>query len=269
MTPDVRTIATADGQAYRLSLVVPSGPAPQAGWPVAYILGEEPLHRLLEHADKQDAGARNAPWSRAILVGIGYPGETRREYDYTPALANDPQSAQAQPPNTGGAQAFLGFMQSELQPLLALLHPVDVRRQVLLGHSLGGLFVLDTVLKQPEAFSAYVSSSASVWWGDRYLQRRARQAVLDAGVGTPKVWMSVGEYEQSASPEELARNEPRLEANVRRRRSRRMVDGNQELADMLAGRRIAAIHFQIIAGATHGTSVGPAMYWGLQEALDG
>ncbi|MFA5488072.1 MAG: alpha/beta hydrolase-fold protein [Candidimonas sp.] len=273
LTPEIRTIAASDGQAYRLSLVVPSEPAPRAGWPVAYILGEESLLRLLDEADKRASGRRDGSWPAAVLVGIGYPGQTRREFDYTPRVDGGPGFDREQPSGTGGAQAFLSFIQAELRPLLALLYSVDVQRQYLLGHSLGGLFVLDTMLRQPEAFRAYVSSSASVWWADRYLQRRVKQAASGTEgqaaphAGTPSVWMSVGEYEQSASPEEFARNDPRLAANLQRRQSRRMVDGNRELAGLLADEGLASVRFQIITGATHGTSVGPAMYWGLRGAL--
>src|SRR5690606_10731158 len=103
-----------------------------------------------------------------------------------------------QPTGTGGAPNFMAFIQTELQPMLASSYPVDARRQVLLGHSLGGLFVLHTLLKQPDAFFAYVASSASVWWADRYLEKMALQSTnrfLEPGK-LPGVWMTVGEYEQ-------------------------------------------------------------------------
>jgi predicted alpha/beta superfamily hydrolase len=266
---EIRDVTAADGNAYRLVLAIPPGAAPQGGWPVAYVLGDDPLQRLLDYAESKAGGARDCPFPQAILVGIGYPGDTRRELDYTPNVELNGELGLSQPPDTGGAQRFLAFIQSELQPMVASLHSVDTRRQVLMGHSFGGLFVVDTLLKQPNAFFAYVSSSASVWWADRYLEKMARHAASSAPgfANPPGIWMSVGEYEQSASPQEIERNDSRLERTVQRRESRRMVDGNRDLSDLLTGMQAGNVRFKVVAGETHGNVVGPALYWGLQGAL--
>lgn len=36
--------------------------------------------------------------------------------------------------------------------------------RILVGHSRGGLFAVDTFVEQPELFNAYVAISPSLWW---------------------------------------------------------------------------------------------------------
>src|SRR3546814_19712655 len=50
-----------------------------------------------------------------------------------------------EPPPSGGADDFLAFIEHELKPLIAQRYPVDARRQILFGHSYGGLFTLYTL----------------------------------------------------------------------------------------------------------------------------
>lgn len=93
-----------------------------------------------------------------IIVGIGYGGllkndkPNRRERDYSISDFNGTKQSD-------GAKNFLHFIKNELVPLLSSAYRIDKTNMTLSGHSLGGLFVLHTFLKDPELFSNYVSSS--------------------------------------------------------------------------------------------------------------
>ena len=39
-------------------------------------------------------------------------------------------------------------------------------KELLFGHSFGGLFVLYTLLSKPQSFTHYVCASPSLWWGE-------------------------------------------------------------------------------------------------------
>ncbi len=80
---------------------------------------------------------------------------------------------------SGGAAAFRSFLESELIPAVDKQFRTTGER-VLVGHSLAGLFVLDTLLEKPQLFKTYIASDPSLWWDDNLLARK-----LSARSGTP------------------------------------------------------------------------------------
>ncbi|HUG39588.1 MAG TPA: alpha/beta fold hydrolase [Longimicrobiales bacterium] len=100
--------------------------------------------------------------------------------------------------STGGADAFLRFLTDELAPEIERRYRTLPFR-VLLGHSLGGLFVTRTMLKRPESFEAYVASSPSLSWNDHELVRDARRALASLPNATRFFYMAVGDREGNLS----------------------------------------------------------------------
>ena len=112
----------------------------------------------------------------AIIVGIGYPnGETleeklsqvgqRRMRDFTSIQDEGLEEwhrgmfPTKEPMQSGGFPKFLEFVKDELLPLIESEYQADASNRVLLGHSLGGLFALNTVFKYPTLFQKYVVAS--------------------------------------------------------------------------------------------------------------
>lgn len=143
-------VVSPDGQRhYRLDLAIPRRAAPAAGYPVVYLLdGNNVLAELREDwLAELDAG--NPP----LLVMIGYDIDDRydmdqRTRDYTGATSAD----------------FLKVVETRIKPLVQAQHPLDPTRQMLWGHSFGGLFVLYALLEDPDAFQTYIAASASLWF---------------------------------------------------------------------------------------------------------
>ena len=52
---------------------------------------------------------------------------------------------------------------SQILPLIRDAAPVDPTRTTLFGHSLAGLFVLDTLANHPNGFARWISISPSLW----------------------------------------------------------------------------------------------------------
>lgn len=113
--------------------------------------------------------ARNGRMSEMIVVGITNTDRTR---DLTPTKAVGPNADQS--PTAGGADNFLKFIATELIPEIEKRYRVQPYR-VLAGHSLGGLFVVHTLITRPELFNSYVAVSPSLQWSDDATLKRAQE----------------------------------------------------------------------------------------------
>jgi hypothetical protein len=89
-----------------------------------------------------------------IVVGVSSTDRTR---DFTP---NDSSI-----PGSGGAGRFLRCLKNELIPYIES-HYETAPFRLLVGHSLGGSFVLNALLTYPELFNAYLIISPNLWWGN-------------------------------------------------------------------------------------------------------
>ncbi|WP_170235654.1 alpha/beta hydrolase [Verticiella sediminum] len=244
----VQTVLTDDaGGAYRISVYAPPGPAPARGWPVLLWLDDEFADlawALWRHHAQGRKGPVIAP---GVLVSVGYPGASRREQDYVPALAGA---------GGGRADAFRRFLFDDVLPQVAAGWPLDPDTLALGGHSLGGLFVLDTLLRAPERAHAWLAISPSVWWGDGHLARLADSVPAQAH---GPVLVYVGEHEQGLSPAEATLAADARERLAAHRGARRMVDGAREFVQALARGEALQPRFTCIAGEGHRSLVPRAL----------
>src|SRR5699024_2902635 len=142
----------------------------------------------------------------AIVVGIGYPGAKdffgdRRFYDFTPPA--DTQQLPPHPrggewPNHGGGALFIDFIEKELKPFIHSNYPVDINKQCLFGHSLGGLFTLYTLFNHTGSFQNYIASSPSLCWNNQAVLKDEQQLLnnLAAKPCTPNVFLASGSLEK-------------------------------------------------------------------------
>lgn len=134
-----------------------------------------------------------APDAPVVLIGVGYPIETRNDvtrrwYDLTsPGKVPVPARPDLRGPGdrpTGGQDEFLGMITGDLLPRLMRDLPLDRSDMTLYGHSLGGLFVLHTLFTRPDLFARHVAADPSTWWNAGEVLREAaafRGGVLAAG----------------------------------------------------------------------------------------
>lgn len=194
------------GRTYRVFVAWPlAGKPPKQGYPVVYVLDGNSMFATVVEQSRREAlvGELKA----AIIVGIGYPTddpeviERERIFDLSP-----PASAASLPPmlraaKTGGADGFTKFIQTELKPKIESLFPVDRDDNSLVGHSLGGLLVLDTLFEHPRAFRSYVAISPAIWWNnDAVLRSEPAFAKRMAKGGiSPRILLMAGGLEQTAT----------------------------------------------------------------------
>lgn len=97
-----------------------------------------------------------------LVVGVSNTDRTR---DLTPPA---PADTTGRFPTAGGAKRFLQFITEELVPYVESNYRTQPYK-IIVGHSFGGLFVVNAFLNQPDAFDAYVAISPSLWWDNQRL----------------------------------------------------------------------------------------------------
>lgn len=197
-------ITSRDGLEYRILVSVPRGRAPDGGFPVFYILdGDGFFNTAVEIARMREWG-RLTP---SIIVGVAYPSRSfydgpRRTHDFTPPTFSD---ATFDPAEVGGADQFLAFLTGELKPWVAEHYAIDPNRQVLFGHSLGGMFVLHALYTAPHSFNVFLAASPSLRLSDRYIIREG--AVFDTQPAAERhavrALVTVGTLESGRNEEQI------------------------------------------------------------------
>ena len=110
-----------------------------------------------------DDGIRSGEVAPLILVGIQNT-ERRRDMTGPTAVATDREIA----PRAGGSAAFRRFIRDELMPEIEAGFPVNAQKGII-GESLAGLFIMETLAEAPTMFDTYIALSPSLWWNDATL----------------------------------------------------------------------------------------------------
>lgn len=193
------------GEVYRIFVSLPEGAPPAEGFPVLYVLDGNAMFAGFAEARRIQEGA--APEiGKTIVVGVGYPTEqlydSRRLYDFTPKILHPPPPGQRALAGlrSGGRDQFLSFLVDKLRPEMARRYKINLERQALFGHSLGGLFALHALYTRPGAFHAIVAASPSLWWNDQAMLEQERDFAARLAQGkVPRVsrlMMVAGEREE-------------------------------------------------------------------------
>jgi predicted alpha/beta superfamily hydrolase len=105
----------------------------------------------------------NATMRPFILVGIE---NTERRRDLTGPTASADDRAIA--PRVGGSAAFRAFIRTELMPAIETRYRTTDETAIV-GESLAGLFVVETLLREPDLFDTYIAFDPSLWWNGESL----------------------------------------------------------------------------------------------------
>jgi predicted alpha/beta superfamily hydrolase len=98
-----------------------------------------------------------------LLVGIE---NTERRRDMTGPTQNAGDRRIA--PRVGGSAAFRKFLREELMPQIKQ-HYRTTSETGVVGESLAGLFVVETLLREPDLFDTYIAIDPSLWWNGQKL----------------------------------------------------------------------------------------------------
>ena len=134
--------------------------------PVAYLLDGNAAMAALDTALLNRLSHSPTP---PVLVAVGYATplrieRTARTFDYTPQVGEGAQRDPLTDVPSGGAEQFLDLLTQQIRPLINQRLEEKPKRQLLWGHSYGGLLVLYTLMTRPDAFDEYAAASPSLWW---------------------------------------------------------------------------------------------------------
>lgn len=159
------------GETRRINVYKPPGFAEtrEAHLPILYMpdggMGEDFLHV----AGLVQVSVMNGTMRPFLLVGIE---NTERRRDMTGPTENAEDKKIA--PRVGGSEAFRKFLRTELFPAIEGRYRTTGERAIV-GESLAGLFVVETLLLEPDLFDTYIAIDPSLWWNDEALVRGAAE----------------------------------------------------------------------------------------------
>jgi uncharacterized protein len=141
-------------------------------YPVVYLLdGDAHFQSVTGMLQQLSSVNGNTVVPEMIVVGIPNTDRTR---DLTPTHTDLGPDGKVTPvgKSSGGGEKFTAFIKNELIPHIDSLYPTAPYR-MFIGHSLGGLMVMNTLINHPEMFNSYIAIDPSMWWDNQKLLKRA------------------------------------------------------------------------------------------------
>ena len=154
----------------RINVYTPPACA-SAACPVLYMADGGINEDFIHIAGLVQVGTGNNTMRPFLLVGVE---NTERRRDLTPPtdVAEDRRIA----PRVGGSALFRQFFRDELKIAIQARYNTTPESAIV-GESLAGLFIVETLLVEPRLFDSYIAISPSLWWNDQALPKATATAM--------------------------------------------------------------------------------------------
>lgn len=132
-------------------------------YPVVYLLdGDDHFYSVVGMIQQLSQVNGNTICPEMIVVGIPNTDRTR---DLTPTHVDVdlPFMDSASSKSSGGGEQFVAFLEKELIPHIDSLYPTQSYK-TLIGHSFGGLTVMNIVANHTKLFNSSICIDPSMWW---------------------------------------------------------------------------------------------------------
>lgn len=137
-------------------------------FPVLYLLdGRGHFYSVAGMTRQLSTVNGNTVLPEMVVVAIT---NTNRFRDLTPSHVGDSTNV------SGGGEAFTQFIRDELMPYVEDKYPIAEHR-TMVGHSLGGLMAINTLMYYPDMFDNYVAIDPSLWWDNKKLLNEAKETL--------------------------------------------------------------------------------------------
>jgi predicted alpha/beta superfamily hydrolase len=144
--------------------------SPKAKYPVLLLLdGDAHFSSVVGMVQQLSTVNGNTICPEMVIVGIP---NTDRFRDLTPTRAKNVFGDTVRVKASGGGENFTKFISDELIPYLDSHYPTTSYR-TMIGHSLGGLMAINTLIHHSDLFSNYLAIDPSMWWDDRKLSKES------------------------------------------------------------------------------------------------
>lgn len=182
------------GEVRRINVFTPTvfGEPVDKPLPVLYMLDGGIDEDFLHIAGLLQVLVSNGSMRPFLLVGIE---NTERRRDMTGPSEDDEDRAIAE--QIGGAGEFRAFLRDDLFPEIERRYDVGKERAVI-GESLAGLFVIETLLHAPAMFDTYIAVDPSVWWNDYALNETAAELLDEEAVDGRRLFVAASGEASSA-----------------------------------------------------------------------
>ncbi|WP_164914245.1 alpha/beta hydrolase-fold protein [Aquimarina sediminis] len=121
-----------------------------------------------------------------IVVGISDKGKTKYRKNCTPDYI---------PKREGNASNFMLFIENELKPYIHKNFRASDYK-ILIGHSIGGLFVANYFLQNPTAFDSYIAIDPALWPGNYEIMNQADTILKDKKKLDSNLFISLADTKQ-------------------------------------------------------------------------
>ena len=212
-------------------------------YPVVYLIDGEMYFHVVSGIVNNLANDYYPSIPEAIVVGIV---NSDRGRDLTPT------HDEKQPYSSGGDKNFRAFLTQELIPIINKEYRTN-DFSLLIGHSFGGLFALNTLYTQPQTFNAYIAVDPSTWWHNKRLLKQTESIFKNTKFNSTHLF--IGDAEPAPSPIDLGEQSNVHEESLHEYAT--LV--NQNTNDNLN------ITLKTYDGEDHGSVVMPAIIDGLKS----
>jgi predicted alpha/beta superfamily hydrolase len=183
-----------------------------------------------------------------IIVSIENTDRTR---DFTPTHSLNYLDAEniASFNSSGGASSFMQFMEKELMPQIESSYRT-LSKNLIIGHSLGGLFAINALLESPGLFDYYILIDPSWFWDHNYIGKRAREVLKTKADLKGRVYIALANNFQEDN---------------------RHYKWGQEFYELLKNSAFSKLDVKLryFEDEKHLTVPTPATYYGLRHIFDG
>ncbi|MEJ5963704.1 alpha/beta hydrolase-fold protein [Pedobacter immunditicola] len=157
----------------------------EASYPVLYLLDGYAAFHSVTGVVQHLSSIGKIP--KMIVVAIS---NTDRVRDLTPTHStewSDGTVDSSALKTSGGGEKFILFLEKELIPHIESNYHTDPYR-MFVGHSLGGLTVLNTLINHPSLFNSYVAIDPSIWWDQQSLLKKANTVLAQKNFAGKKLF---------------------------------------------------------------------------------
>lgn len=148
----------------KVRVILPKGyHSTQQHYPVLYVLdGDKHLVTVAGIVESLSYGSE--PFVPPLIIVSVHSENRMRDFTFsnTTSLPNGDRAPKSYE-DTGKAKLFLQYLEHELKPLIDKNYRVS-NPNILIGHSLGGLFSLEVLSSDSNAFSGFIAIDSSIWF---------------------------------------------------------------------------------------------------------
>lgn len=177
-------------------------------YPVLYVLDGPSHFSAITGMIEQLSGNMMIP--EMIIVGIA---NTNRYLDMSPTRVDvDFISGDSILKASGGGNKFLDFVEKELIPHVEQTYPA-AKYRTFIGHSMGGLSVINALVNRQYLFNNYIAIDPSLWWDNRAFLNVANSLLSENKFNGKALYVGVANTMEAGMTIEKVQNDSTPDTN--------------------------------------------------------